>query len=126
MTYTREEIQAKYSDKQILDMARVCHDANAAYCVSVGDNSQKSWDDAEQWQRESMLAGVIFRLGNPDLEPADQHREWMRFKLEQGWKYGIVKDADKKEHPCLVPWEDLPEFQRRKDYLSRAIVNVLK
>lgn len=43
-------------------------------------------------------------------------------KLRNGWSYGSIKDADKKEHPCLVAWEQLPVEQRAKDHLFNAIV----
>ena len=33
-----------------------------------------------------------------------------------------VKDADKKEHPCLVPYEQLPTEQKVKDAIFRVIV----
>jgi hypothetical protein len=39
--------------------------------------------------------------------------------------YGEVKDAVAKTHPCMVPYDDLPEFQRKKDALFLAIVRVL-
>ena len=43
-------------------------------------------------------------------------------KADEGWKYGPVKDADKKEHPCFLPYHNLPLEQRMKDYLFGAIV----
>jgi hypothetical protein len=53
-----------------------------------------------------------------------QHEQWMFHKLQEGWQYGSVKDAVKKEHPCLVPYEELPIEQRTKDYIFGAIVRV--
>jgi len=29
-----------------MNIAKVCHEANRAYCESIGDNSQLSWEDA--------------------------------------------------------------------------------
>jgi hypothetical protein len=34
-------------------VARVCHEANRAYCQTLGDNSQPAWDDAPEWQKDS-------------------------------------------------------------------------
>ena len=34
------------SDLKIELIAKVCHDVNRAYCKSVGDDSQVSWEDA--------------------------------------------------------------------------------
>ena len=103
-------------------IARVCHEANRAICVAFGDNSQKPWDEAEQWQRDSAIKGVEFALNNPAAGPSCQHDAWCKDKIEAGWKFGPVKDAEKKEHPCLVPYDELPAEQRAKDHVFRAIV----
>lgn len=109
-----------------LFIAKACHEANRVWCQANGDNSQKHWQDAEQWQRDSAIAGVNFRLNNPDAPESAQHDAWMADKEKDGWVYGNVKDADKKTHPCLVPFEELPEFQKKKDALFCAIVDALK
>lgn len=106
-------------------IARVCHEANKGYCESIADNSQKSWDEAEQWQRDSAIKGVEFKLSNPNAAPSAQHDAWYNDKAKDGWVYGDVKDADKKTHPCMVSYEKLPIEQRRKDYLFQAVVNAL-
>jgi len=111
----------EYSEERIEAIARVIHEANRAYCVTLSDHTQVAWDEAPGWQRESLIAGVRLRIANPLLSPADAHKAWCKKKLEDGWSYGPVKDERKKTHPCLVPHEDLPESQQRKDYLSGAI-----
>ena len=107
-------------------IAMVCHQANKAWCEINGDNSQKDWNDAESWQRGSAVGGVQFRLDNPDAGHDAQHNSWMKEKVDGGWIYGEVKDAEKKTHPCIVPFDQLPEFQRKKDALFCAIVDALK
>ena len=106
-------------------IAQVCHEANRAYCRTIGDFSQPSWDDAPDWQKLSAINGVRYHLENPDVTPEDSHVNWMKEKLEAGWKYGPVKDPETKEHPCMKPYGQLPEEQRQKDALFMAIVNVL-
>ena len=51
-----------------------------------------------------------------------QHEAWLSDKVREGWKLGPVKDATKKEHPCMVPYKDLPLEQRIKDHLFKAVV----
>lgn len=111
---------------KILKIAQVCHQANQAWCEMNGDSSQRSWHIAEQWQRDSAIKGVEFRLNNPDAPESAQHDAWMADKEKDGWIYGDVKDAKQKTHPCMVPFEELPEFQRKKDALFCAIVDALK
>ncbi len=54
-------------------VARICHETNRAYCESIGDTTQLSWDSAADWQRESAIKGVQFKLDNPDAAPSAQH-----------------------------------------------------
>ena len=110
---------------KITDIARICHEANRAYCESLGDTSQPVWDDAPSWQRESAVNGVHFIQNHPSLGPANAHQNWMEEKLSDGWKLGEKKDVLKKEHPNLVPYEKLPEKDKIKDHLFRSIVLTL-
>jgi hypothetical protein len=96
-------------------IAQVCHEANRAHCISIGDDSQPAWEEAPEWQRQSAMAGVQAVIENPEETPAGLHAKWMAHKLADGWKLGEVKDAEAKTHPCLVAYEELPEAQRAKD-----------
>lgn len=107
-------------------IAKTCHEANRVWCQANGDNSQEHWDKAEQWQRDSAIIGVEFRLANPTAGKDAQHNAWSADKIKDGWVYGEVKDTVAKTHPCLVPFNELPEFQQKKDALFCAIVDALK
>lgn len=107
-------------------IAMMCHAINAAYCQSMGDDSQPTWDDAPDWQRNSAIAGVEMHLANPDATPEQSHESWYKQKEAEGWKYGDVKDVEKKEHPCFLPYEELPDEQKAKDYLFRTTVHLVK
>jgi hypothetical protein len=102
-------------------IARVAHETNRAYCQSLGDHSQPAWQDAPGWQKESARMGVDLHLSG-DFGPEASHVAWMQQKLDEGWSYGPVKDPEKKEHPCMVPFADLPREQQAKDYIFRAVV----
>lgn len=107
---------------KIAEVAKICHEANKALCESMGDFSQKHWNEADEWQRESGIKGVTYRLANPDQPIEAQHNAWCNDKILDGWHHGPVKDAVKKEHPCLVPFEQLPALQQLKDRLFVGIV----
>lgn len=109
-----------------VDIAKVAHEINKTYCLSIGDSSQLTWDDSQEWQKDSAINGVEFHLKNPDASPASSHNSWLKEKQESGWKYGLVKDVSKKEHPCFVAYDDLPYEQRTKDYLFKQVVDSLK
>lgn len=106
-------------------IARIAHEVNRAYCQALGDFSQPSWEDAPAWQRESARMGVDLHLSG-DFGPEASHISWMNQKLDEGWHYGPVKDAEKKEHPCLVPFEQLSREQQAKDHLFRGVVHAFK
>ena len=109
----------------VQSIARVCHETNRAYCQSIGDNSQPDWDSAPDWQKQSAVNGVRFHLENPNASPSHSHDEWLKEKESTGWKWGPVKDPEKKEHPCCVPYDHLPENQKAKDALFIAVVHAL-
>lgn len=110
----------------ITRIAKVCHEVNRAYCESLGDTSQDPWNQAPDWQKQSCINGVKMHLENPDVTPRQSHENWMREKAAAGWVYGPVKDPEKKTHPCMVPYGQLPQEQRSKDYIFKAIVDCLR
>ncbi len=107
-------------------IAEVAHETNRAYCFSIGDNSQMEWKDAPDWQKQSAIKGVLFHIDNPDAGCAASHESWLKEKEANGWKYGEVKDVDKKEHPCFVSYEELPKEQQIKDALFVGVVRAMK
>lgn len=106
----------------IEDIARATHEVNRVYCQALGDNSQVPWEDAPAWQRESAIAGVSAILRGTVVTSRDAHNSWMEQKKADGWSYGPTKDPEKKLHPCMVPYHDLPASQQVKDHLFRNVV----
>lgn len=43
------------------------------------------------------------------------HDVWAVGRIEQGWTYGPIRDDAKKETLCLVPYNDLPESEKKYD-----------
>ena len=105
-------------------IAEVAHGVNRAYCQALGDTSQPNWTDAPEWQRSSARMGAdLHTMG--DFGPEASHLSWMNQKLEEGWKYGPVKNPELKEHPCIVPFDQLPKEQQAKDYIFRGVVHAV-
>ena len=111
---------------QVEHIAIVAHETNRVYCAQIGDFTQYPWANAPQWQKDSSINGVQFHLDNPDAGCSGSHENWLKVKEADGWKYGEVKDAEKKEHPCFVPYGNLPESQKVKDALFVGVVRALK
>lgn len=106
-------------------LAKIAHEANRAYCETLGDTSQPRWEDAPDWQQESARMGVVFHLEHPEASASASHESWLAQKEKEGWVWGETKNPEKKEHPCCVPYEKLPEEQQIKDYLFRGIVHAI-
>lgn len=81
------------------------------------------WDDLDDETQDSAAQGVMGIIRGDD--PAQSHRNWLDFKIEHGWVFGDVKDEVAKTHPCIVPYNELPDEQQIKDKLFHAIVNAL-
>jgi hypothetical protein len=111
------------SEQSITAIAAACHAANAAYCRSLGDDSQPAWSEAPDWQVSSAINGVEFHLSNPAAGDSASHDNWMKAKKADGWKFGETKDPEKKLHPCMVPFDKLPPEQQAKDAIFRSIVH---
>ena len=52
------------------------------------------------------------------------HEVWSETRISQGWKYGEERNDEQKTHPCLVPYEELPEEE--KEYDRNTCIGTLK
>lgn len=106
-------------------IGRICHEANRALCEAYGDSSQVPWAEAPDWQHESTFQGIEFLQNNLQAGDGDLHEAWRQHKMTQGWVWGAVKNPERLEHPCMVPFHELSPTQQAKDRLFRAIVKAL-
>ncbi len=75
-------------------------------------------------------SGVVLSDEGEQLTEAlarNTHERWAEQRLRDGWARGPRRDDEKKEHPGLVPYEELPESDKQYDRVSametiRAIV----
>jgi hypothetical protein len=120
MVVEEEEGGRMNEQDRIEACARAAHEVNRALCLAWGDMSHHSWDDAPDWQKTSVRKGVAGALfGNT---PEQSHESWLAEKAATGWKYGPVKNAETREHPCFVPYAQLSPAQRAKDMLFVSTV----
>ena len=52
------------------------------------------------------------------------HDVWAETRIAQGWTYGEQRDDVQKKHPCLVPYEELPDSE--KEYDRNTSIGTLK
>jgi len=114
-----------FENMETKKIAQVAYEINRAYCQAIGDDSQPKWEDATEWQKKSAINGVLFHIKNTCASPSRSHDSWLAEKEEAGWVYGAVKNPQKKQHPCMVPFDKLPTEQKAKDYIFRQVVHSL-
>lgn len=51
-----------------------------------------------------------------ELLSKNVHEVWAETRITQGWKYGEQRNDELKTHPCLVPYEELLEEEKRYDH----------
>lgn len=52
------------------------------------------------------------------------HEVWSQGRISEGWTYGKMRDDTLRQHPCLVPYEQLPESE--KDYDRHTAVATIQ
>jgi len=59
-----------------------------------------------------------------ELLARNTHEVWAAQRFAEGWQYGTTRNDERKEHPCLVAYEDLPENE--KEYDRNTAMETLK
>ena len=54
-------------------------------------------------------------IGLSEVLAKNAHERWAQQRLAEGWRYGPKRDDDLRQHPCLVPYESLPESEKAYD-----------
>ncbi len=59
-----------------------------------------------------------------ELLARNAHEVWAQSRLLDGWRWGPQRNDERKEHPCLIPYEKLPESE--KDYDRAIAIETIK
>jgi hypothetical protein len=62
------------------------------------------------------LPGDVVEL--TELLAKNTHEHWAAQRMADGWRYGARRDDAAKTHPCLVPYEALPDAEKQYDRLT--------
>ena len=63
-------------------------------------------------------------LNSQNYWQKNAHDNWALQRINEGWTYGSARNDNTKKHPCLVPYEDLPDSE--KEYDRKAAMETLK
>jgi hypothetical protein len=67
--------------------------------------------DTAQFELDEELEHLVLQL----LE--NTHDNWATQRMKEGWSYGPRRDDELKQHPDLVPFEELSEDEKQYDRL---------
>jgi class 3 adenylate cyclase/tetratricopeptide (TPR) repeat protein len=84
------------------------------------------WDNGTDWEHNLLAYEPVpidtLRLAlTPQVAKLSEvlaknvHENWAKLRIAEGWHFGPRRDDQKKEHPNLVPYEQLPESERQYD-----------
>jgi hypothetical protein len=59
-----------------------------------------------------------------ELLARNTHEIWAKQRLADGWTYGPRRDDAAKKHPCLLPYDELPDCE--KEYDRKTAMETLK
>ena len=50
-----------------------------------------------------------------ELLSRNTHEVWAQQRIADGWKYGKKRNDATREHPCIIPYEQLSEGEKQYD-----------
>jgi hypothetical protein len=113
-------------ERQVENIVHVCYEAIRAYVESIGVGDFPVWQKAPKHRQQMYRDGVEYYLGLLEVgrsaNPARRHRAWVDEKIADGWRYGAKIDADRKEHPWILDFEQLPVEKQCQDHIFAAVV----
>jgi RyR domain len=108
-----DEIKAMMIHESIRALQRLVHDPKPA----------PAWADAPEDMREASRTAA--REGGTGQTPEGSHATWMKGKKLAGWVRGDEKDAERRTHPAMVPFNELPRDQWARDLVVVAVADAL-
>jgi len=86
--------------------------------------NQSLFDDVQRHRRIEAMK----RCAAESTSDSERHESWMKMHVEGGWVYGDEFDPQKKTHPNLKPWDELPATTRSKakvfDIVAKAAMQI--
>jgi hypothetical protein len=43
------------------------------------------------------------------------HDHWAKRRIAEGWTFGATRNDEARQHPCLVPYDELPDSEKQYD-----------
>lgn len=113
-----------YAEIEIETAAHAGHEAVRIYCARRGDLRHGDWGHMTEEQKMPARHGAIGIIVE-DHNAERSHEAWRAARAALGWRFGQSHNAAIKEHPCMVPWADLPFEEQAKNHLFVETVRAM-
>lgn len=128
-------------DRRGDDAARALHERYLAAGAERPRDAPLGWDDLPENLRDAnraaadhaaILAAALaweadraspLTTAEMDRAARIEHRRWMADRIDRGWRYGPVRDDDRRIHPSIKPFDEISADERDKD--RRSALNLL-
>lgn len=108
-------------------IAEIAYAVNNVYRRYNGESERDSWDKLPEAKKRNLINAVDSMLNyGSTWTPEVSHMNWLNEKIQDGWRYSNTEDEQLKLHPCIKPYYQLPDAQKKKDELFVAVVNMCK
>lgn len=89
-------------------IARVVWEANRQLQIADGEDwPDEPWDAAPEW-RKNITTGTVSLVRSGIVANAGQAHEFWKHSMEiMEWEWSHEKNQARKQHPSLIPWEEL-------------------
>lgn len=107
-------------------IAQVAHEAIAEFIEILDSKAHvMPWHLVDETIKVSTLTGVELVLEDPNITAEEIHQRWVDYKRGRGWVHGTEIDLKLKQHPNLVPFDELTPLEQAKDRIFIGVVRAL-
>ncbi len=103
------------------EISRLTYEVDRAVRGQMGQTSPP-WARQEASLKTEWRSKVASLKGNEGITPQTRHDDWVKDMITAGWKQGSVVDHDKKTHPSICQYGNLPDQVHLLDELFVAAV----
>lgn len=110
----------------IHEIASSIHGATRALNRANGDLIPP-WEDLTEEEKLRAEVAVERLLSDPISRSHEElHNLWWELKIKDGWQYASEYSIELKTHPCMIPYNELPEIELIKDAIWGALIEVFR
>lgn len=109
---------------EIKDIAQVAHELNRSYSFIVYGpdyDNIKPFPELDEQELERIMGAVEREIKTPTKDNRQSHDRWVVARISDGWEYGEKLDREKKIHPNLRPYDELPASEKLKDHIFKGV-----